>query len=314
MAGASIGEAEQGGHRVTVLRAPGGEIEAAFAVEVGMIGCSLRHHGEELLGTRGGLSKYAETGSTFGIPLLHPWANRLSGFAYRAAGREVELEPGTGQLRLDEHGLPIHGLLAVSPHWRLVEADAGSESARVLARLDFGAHRELVGAFPFPHLLEQEVELADGRLSVRTRLRAGERPVPVSFGYHPYLRLPGVPREDWEVALPVRRRAVLDERGIPTGDSQPVDLPAGRLGERTFDDLFEELDDPPVFGLASGDRRIELRLQSGYLFAQVYAPPGQDFICFEPMTAPTNALVSGDGLQLVDPGRDYSTAFTIAVG
>src|SRR5919112_3440309 len=103
MAQASVGEAEQDGHRVTLLTSPGGELEAAFATGVGMIGCSLRHRGDELLGMRGGLRKYAETGSSFGIPILHPWANRLSGFAYRVSGREVELDPETGPLRLDEH-------------------------------------------------------------------------------------------------------------------------------------------------------------------------------------------------------------------
>ena len=40
---------------------------------------SLTHRGEELLGQRGGLPAYRERGATFGIPLLHPWANRLDG-------------------------------------------------------------------------------------------------------------------------------------------------------------------------------------------------------------------------------------------
>ena len=35
-------------------------LEATFAPGVGMVGCSLRHHGEELLGQRGGLRKYIE--------------------------------------------------------------------------------------------------------------------------------------------------------------------------------------------------------------------------------------------------------------
>src|ERR671925_76917 len=46
--------------------------------------------------------------------------------------------------------------------------------------------------------------------------------VPVSFGWHPYLRLPGVDRRDWRIELPVAARAILDERGIPTGSSEPV--------------------------------------------------------------------------------------------
>ena len=35
-------------------------------------------------------------------------------------------------------------------------------------------------------------------------------PVPVAFGYHPYLVLPGVPRAEWEVELPVDARLLLD--------------------------------------------------------------------------------------------------------
>jgi aldose 1-epimerase len=51
-----------------------------------------------------------------GIPLLHPWANRLAGFDYEAAGKHVSLPRGTGVIPTDEAGLPIHGVLpALTP-------------------------------------------------------------------------------------------------------------------------------------------------------------------------------------------------------
>ena len=92
MAAHEIGETAVEGHSVRVLRSPAG-LEAAFAPGVGMIGCSLRHEGEELLGQRGGLAKYADTGSSMGIPLLHPWANRLDGLEYEAERVAVLLDP-----------------------------------------------------------------------------------------------------------------------------------------------------------------------------------------------------------------------------
>ena len=96
--------------------------------------------------------------------------------------------------------------------------------------------------------------------------------VPVSFGWHPYLRLPDVPRSEWRVEMPVRRRALLDERGLPTGETEPVELEPGPLGERTYDDLFVGLDSPTAFVLEGGGRRIELAMRQNYAFAQVYAP------------------------------------------
>src|SRR5271170_5212300 len=75
-----------------------GGVEVAFAPGAGMVGCSLRHRGEELLGQRGGLRRYIRERSTMGIPLLYPWANRLGQRRFAVAGREVSL---------DSEGLPI---------------------------------------------------------------------------------------------------------------------------------------------------------------------------------------------------------------
>ena len=45
--------------------------------------------------------------------------------------------------------------------------------------------------------------------------------------------------------------------------------------------------------IAGGGRRISVEFLAGYRYAQVFAPKGKDFVALEPMTAPTNALVSG---------------------
>lgn len=303
------------GFPVTVLAA--GDAEAAFAPSLGMVGCSLRHRGEELLGQRGGLSAYAARGSSFGIPLLHPWANRLSEPRYRAEPLSlevVELDFDRMPLRPDEHGLPIHGVMAAASGWEVLSAEADDRSARLTARFDFGARPDLLAAFPFPHVLELGVELDGSRLTVRLELRAtGVVAVPVSFGWHPYLTLPGVPRGEWRVDLPVRRRALLDDRGIPTGETEPPPFTSGLLGDRAFDDLFPKLDPDPRFTAEGGGRRLAVELLEGYPVAQVYSPSDADFICFEPMTAPTNALWSGDGLRRVAPGETFAAAFRIAI-
>jgi galactose mutarotase-like enzyme len=42
----------------------------------------------------------------------------------------------------------------------------------------------------------------------------------------------------------------------------------------------------------------------------VYAPAGQPFVCLEPMTAPTNALVTGDH-RVVAPGGAFTARYAI---
>ncbi|MDQ4041099.1 MAG: aldose 1-epimerase [Actinomycetota bacterium] len=314
MSGYAVGEDAIEGVPVTVLSAARGYLRAAFAPGTGMIGASLRHRGEEVLGQRGGLAKYAQTGSSMGIPLLYPWANRLSGMEYSVAGREVMLDPERTPLRLDPNGLPIHGLASASPHWEVTETAAGEAGARLCARLDWAAHEELMAGFPFAHEVRVEVTLSGATLAVETLLHAtADDPVPVCFGWHPYVTLPGVARGEYDVTLPVRRRAVLDERGLPTGEEVAVREAPGRLGERTYDDLYVELCHPPAFVARGGGRRVEVRFEAGYPYAQVYAPAGQDFVCFEPMTAPTDALTSGAGLQVLAPGERYFARFSITV-
>jgi aldose 1-epimerase len=87
-----IAEREVGDQTSVVLGGDGPDgIEASFVPGAGMVGCSLRHRGEELLGQRGGLDAYLAERSTMGIPLLHPWANRVAKLGFTVAGREIDL-------------------------------------------------------------------------------------------------------------------------------------------------------------------------------------------------------------------------------
>jgi aldose 1-epimerase len=303
------------GYDAIRLRSAAAHLDATFVPRAGMVGASLRDGGEELLSPGLGVHCYARGGTTMGIPLLHPWANRLAGDGYRVNGTAVRLRPDSPLVSRDDQGLPIHGLLGGTPHWALRHAVANGNGAWGLsAELDFAAHPELLEAFPFPHHLALDVALRRRTLTVRTTLTAnGDHPVPVAFGLHPYLRLPGVPRADWQVELPAMRHLELDARSIPTGASRPVAAHAGPLGERTFDDGYVDLAPGAEFAVAGGGRRIVVRFEEGYACGQVFAPATDDVICFEPMTAPTNALRSGDRLPLAAPGQRYTAVFSITV-
>jgi aldose 1-epimerase len=286
-----------------------GDLEADFVPEAGMVGCSLRHRGAELLGQRGGLDAYVSERKTMGIPLLHPWANRLSQRRFTLLGREVSIDPERTPVRLDGSGLPMHGLLSAVAGWEPVEVSA----TRIAAVFDFAAHEALVAAFPFPHELRLEATLSAETLTVALTVRAtGDTPVPIAFGFHPYLQLPDVPRDEWVAEIPVTEHLSLDDDMIPTGERAPVSIEPGPLGDRTFDDAYTAPSAP--FALSGGGRRIELSFLEGFPYSQVFAPSTDALIAFEPMTAPTNALVSGgDQLPVIGPGEHYRAAFSISM-
>lgn len=290
------------------------DIHATWLVGAGMLGASLVHRGEELLWQGAGAAGYARRREFMGIPFLHPWANRLRRFGYRAGGREVKLDRSAPLLLLDDNGLPIHGLLTASRLWSLRRLAADAQGASMVASLEFD-RPELLSAFPFRHRIEIEVALDEQGLAATTTLTAtGEDAVPVAFGFHPYLRLPGLPRAQWKVSFPVRRRLVLDREGIPTGATEEVDPIHGAIGERTWDDGFDRLDSPARFEVRAGRRTIAIEYSDGYPVAQIFAPPGEEYICIEPMTAPTNALNGTDGpLRSVPAGKRWSTSFRITV-
>jgi galactose mutarotase-like enzyme len=293
--------------RVSVtLRA--GDLEAVFLPAQGMLCASLRHHEAELLRRTDDLPARAARGSQAGIPLLHPWANRLEGLRYRAAGRDVLLDANSSRLHFDANGLPIHGV----PWPRLAWDVTASSSDRLAARLDW-SDRDLLAVFPFPHRLDLAVTLAADTLTFATTLVAGDGVVPVAFGFHPHFGLPGLARERWRLEMPPLGRLVLDERRIPTGELEPFDRFDAELGARTFDDGFALQSASASIRLSGGGQRISVELDDGYSHVQIWAPPGEDLVAIEPMTAPANALASGRGLVLVAAGGRYRAVFRVRV-
>jgi galactose mutarotase-like enzyme len=282
-----------------------GELSATFLPDLGMTGVSLRCRGREHLALPGGLAAL-RVGATLGLPLLAPWANRLGSRFYRAAGVDVDLNGLP--LGTDDNDLPIHGLLVGQPGWRVLRASASRGRASLRASINVDAP-----AFPFAHRIELAVAAREHRLTVDTTVvPTGRRSVPVAFGWHPYLRLPGTPRSQWCLRLPPRTHLELDALSLPTGGERAESREAEPIGRRTFDDLYR-LGRDRQLGLTTEDDSITMRAGKNYPFAQVWVPAGRPFAALEPMVAPTNSLVEGTA-PLVESGDNFSAAFTIEVG
>ena len=289
-----------------------GELRAAFVPRAGMVGCSLTHRGEELLVQRGGLDAWRGKGKSFALPLLHPWANRLPDWRYVAAGRAVTLDERLGVVHPDENGLPIHGALGAAEDWDVTDAGAGEASAWLHAQLDYGRRDERLAAFPYRHTLELDIRLEPSTLTIATTLQAGDEEVPLAFGWHPWLRLPGAERDDWIVEQPERTAIALDDRELPTGDEEPAPGEREPLGGRALDDHSRVAEDAR-FAIHGGGRSIAVEWLGGYRYAQVFAPHAIDTVCMEPMMARTAALATGDDLHCAAPGERVTGSFRIVI-
>ncbi|MEE2907901.1 MAG: aldose 1-epimerase [Planctomycetota bacterium] len=272
-----------------------------LAPAAGFCGISWLINGDEHLHLSQPLDQFLCEEHTGGLPLLYPWANRLRGDRWSFAGTEVNLAGCQGVHR-DGHGRPMHGLLLRWSRWNTSDTDGGC-----MAVIDWANHEELMAAFPFEHHLQVQWNLDSEGLEVRTRVTAGTRRMPVSFGWHPYLVLPGVARNDIMLHLPDVTKISLDDEGLPIlGEESTPGGGSCALREREWDDCYSGIrngDQVVMSGLGKG---LRMTFVEGWRFMQIYSPAGADFVCIEPMTALTAALSDGDpSMPLIDPGCTF---------
>jgi aldose 1-epimerase len=310
------------GFDVLVLADAARRTEVSIAPGVGNNATAYTVDGRNYLWAPFTLRELAAKATFCGNPLMAPWANRLDRFGFHANGRYYGFNPGLGNILKDEGGLPLHGLLINSPRWTVegLAADAGSASAA--CRLEFWRHPELMAQFPFAHTIEVTHRLREGVLEVETRLENhASEPMPVSLGYHPFFRLHDAPRAGWKVHLPAREEMPLSAAYFPTGGMRPLRLPdpvalAGMEPVYTLPVLERGPDGCAVSWVQGAAERLTVTQGPKYPVCVVYAPAGQDYICFEPMTATINAMnPAPDGrpnpVQTVAPGSEWKESFWI---
>jgi len=309
---------EMSDHGVAIVRLAdaGHGVEAAVAPSLGNRAYEMLVHGKNILYfPHADVSEFQRRPGLSGIPFLAPWGNRLDEQAFWANGKRYGFNMSLGNVR---GNIPIHGMLSNSPLWRVTEVAADARSAHVTSRLEFWKSPDLMAQWPFAHEYEMTYSLADGVLEVRVTItNLSAEAMPVVIGFHPFYRIPDVPREEWVAHLPARQHVEADERLIPTGEFKPVSLPDPvPLKTHHLDDGFTDLERDAEgsahFWIESGGKKVEALFGPKYPVAIVWAPPApagqtRDFICFEPMAGITNAV------NLAHTGK-YSTLQTVTAG
>ncbi|MBF4571320.1 aldose 1-epimerase family protein [Herbiconiux sp. VKM Ac-1786] len=246
--------------------------------------------------------------------VLVPWPNRV------AKGRwTLDGEPQQLDLTEPKAGNAIHGLLR-NTAYRVLEQEA---------------HRVLQAAtvhpqHGYPFLVDTTVGhrlTGDGMTVTHTLSNASATAAPVAVGAHPYLRVGDVPVEELTLTVDASTRFVTDDGQIPVSE-EPVagtehDLTAGRrIGDLTMDQGYGGVrvtDGRSRHRVEAPDgRAVELWADASFGYAQVFTPPAfasidgpRRALAIEPMTAPANALNSGQGLRWLAPGERWELSWGI---
>lgn len=278
--------------------------------EIATVGAALRAYA---VGEVDLVPRYPDTTPTpaaSGVVLI-PWPNRVAGAVWTQHDTTYRLavtEPATGAAS--------HGLLRFTSYRAVAEtADSVTLTADVVPQTGYPFHLRTHVAYALTD---------DGLAVTHTIENVGAEPAPIALGTHPYLCLGGVPTADLTVQLDAPLRSVLDERLIPVADA-PVDddtdlrMPR-RLGDvdlnTAYSGMPRDAADRIAATLTAPDgRSVTLWAGTGFTHLQLYTTdryPGAELaVAIEPMTAPANALNTGENLRWLTPGETWTLAWGI---
>lgn len=217
------------------------------------------------------------------FPLV-PFANRIAHGRFSCEGRKVRLPLTAGD---GPHALHGHG-------WRAQWDVADQETDRAILDMRHGAD-----AWPWAYEAVQGVDLVEGGLDLTLSLWGrGETAMPASLGFHPYF-----PRHtDTKLSFYAEGMWTTDADALAlewVEDAPEMDwIFAGRLPESLVDHCYGPWDGRVL--IETPDGRLTLTSDASWL--QVYAPPGADFFCLEPVTRPPDGFNRADGTDVVAPG------------
>ncbi|MBO9622099.1 MAG: aldose 1-epimerase family protein [Sphingomonas sp.] len=241
-------------------------------------------------------------------PLLFPIVGRLAGDRYRLDGRD--------------YPLPQHGFARRQPF-------AAVEQSPSRAVLRLAANDETRAAYPFEFTLDAAYTLAGATLAIEiTATNAGDRDMPVSFGFHPAFAWP-LPydgaKEDHRITFAEPEPSPLNR--IEAGLLGPADRPTPVEG-RTLslrDDLFTAdalvWQHPASRALRYGTPigpHLDIAFPDMPTLA-LWTKPGARFLCVEPWQGHADPIgFDGEiwdkpGMLRLAPGESRSFAMQVTL-
>ena len=212
-----------------------------------------------------------------GIPVLFPICGNLPGDRLEVDGVA--------------HTLRQHGFARDLP-WTLEALDDQSG-----IRLSLASTPETLAAYPFHFRVDMELRALAQALEIRTTIENhSARPMPFSFGLHPYFSVSELTRARL-IGLPDRCLNHLEMAPAATQEQ------LARLADGV-DFLCQSQGPVTLVDDVSGSQ-LQLQHQAPLDLTVVWTEPPRSMVCLEPWTGPRQSLLSGDRRLIVQPGGQH---------
>lgn len=223
---------------------------------------------------------------------MGPYVNRIAYGSFAWDGRTIAVSRNFG-----DHPHPLHGF-GWQARWGCTIVHAGKAVMTLQAKAQ--------PAWPWAVTMTRTVTLHPDALEIALAVTNDDaRAMPASLGSHPYF-----PARDAIVRLHADAQLMTTTDGVPTQAARTPVLaalaagaPAGGLD---LDHCLEGWDGAAE--IVWPDLSVRIETEPPQRFVQVYAPPGANFFCIEPQSAPPDAVNRGAAHALA-PGE--TLAFTV---
>lgn len=285
MANYAVGSDDYQGTEILVLR-DGDRAQAKIAPGLGN-NCFEFQTSEPVLETIA-LDQFLAKPTSYGIPLLFPFPNRIRDGQFTFQGQSYTVDP------------PRHGFVR-DKAWQVVATGASDEEgAWVRSRFDANDYAaQILPQFPFPFVLEMTYRLRDERLELEvTAQNTSDKEMPAGFGIHPYFQKPAAGL----IRVPANKRWELAD-SLPTGKLLDVEAQYDLREQRDLeglqlDDIFTDLivdEDGLTRGVLINRETWKTTVvefdDAQFPNVVVYTPPApRQAVCIEPNTCPTDAF------------------------
>ena len=171
--------------------------------------------------------------SFFGAVLI-PWPNRIAHAVYKFNEKNYVLPINEKDKRN-----ALHGLL-YDKEFTVVHKETSSHMAAVTMHYEYEGDYE---GYPFDFKLELTYNLSEKGFEVEVGIEnIFASPMPIGFGFHPYLQLGDEETkiDDYQLQLPPIERIAVNKQMIPTKERTPYKAfkKASKIGSKVLDDAF----------------------------------------------------------------------------